>query len=107
MTEQQQILEYIEALPGESVKAIVREWVKQPDATLNNLRQLAEAAHRHKDIDTTVGFPNLTEDEILEECEARLIQHSQNQRGIPHDQVAQWLQSLSSDDPLPCPKSLG
>lgn len=107
MTEQQQILEYIEALPSESVKAIVQEWVKQPHATLEDLRQLAEAAYRNRDIDNSVGFPNLTEDEILEECENRLKAYSQTQRGIPHDQVAQWLHSLSSDHPLPCPKSFG
>ncbi|MBE9013265.1 hypothetical protein IQ250_24005 [Pseudanabaenaceae cyanobacterium LEGE 13415] len=107
MTEQQQILQYIEALPGESVKAIVQEWVKQPHPTLDDVRQLAEAAHRSKDIDNTVGFPNVTEDEILEECETRLKQYSQTQRGVPHEQVARWLHSLSSEHPLPCPKSSG
>lgn len=105
MTEQQQILEYIEALPGDLVKAIVREWVQQPVATLSQFKQLAETAHRTKDIDTTVGFPNLTEDEILEECETRLKQHSH--RGISHEQVTQWLRSLNTDHPLPCPKSVG
>ncbi|WP_058999093.1 hypothetical protein [Leptolyngbya sp. NIES-2104] len=105
MTEQQQILEYIESLPGDLVKAIVREWMQQPDATLSHFKQLAETAHRTRDIDTTVGFPNLTEDEILEECETRLKQ--QIHRGIPHEQVAEWLRSLSTDHPLPCPKSVG
>ncbi len=107
MTEQQQILEYIEALPGDSIKAIMREWVQHPDASLNDLKQLAEAALRTKHIDTTLGSPELSENEILQECETRLQDHSQTQREISHEQVAQWLNSLSSDHPLPCPKSVG
>lgn len=99
MTEQQRILEYIEALPGDSVKAIVREWVQQPNATLTDLKQLAEAALHPEDVDTSLGFPNLTEDEIIAECETRLQEYSQTRRGVPHKQVAEWLKcsTLSVD----------
>lgn len=103
MTEQQQILEYIEALSGDSVKAIVSEWVQLSNATLTDLKRLAEEALRSGNVDTTVGFPDLTEDEILQECDARL-QRYQHQQGIRHDRVAEWLNSIGSDNPLPCPK---
>ncbi|BAU14547.1 unknown protein [Leptolyngbya sp. NIES-3755] len=107
MTEQQQILEYIEALPSDAVKEIVREWVQKPDATLSGFKHIAEVAFRTKDIDTTIGFPDLSEAEILQECESRLQDYYQNQRSVPHEEVAQWLHSLSTDHPLPCPKSVG
>jgi hypothetical protein len=106
MTEQQQILEYIEALPGDSVKAIVSQWIQLSGATLTDLKGLAEAALLTNNVDTSVGFPDLTEDEILQECESRQ-HHSKTQRGISHEKVAQWLMSLSTDRPLPCPKSVG
>ncbi len=106
MTEQQQILEYIEALPGDSVKAIVSEWVQLSNATLSDLKHLAEAALRSNGVDTTVGFPDLTEDEILQECETRLQTYSQTQASVSHERVTEWLNSLGSEHPLPCPKSV-
>lgn len=41
-------------------------------------------------IDTTLGFPDLTETEMIEANEKRWQTFQENPNGIPHDQVENW-----------------
>jgi predicted transcriptional regulator len=101
----QQILEYIEALPGDSVKEAVQAWVKFSDGSLIDFeRQLADQAASQSQVDTTIGFPCLSHEEAIRESESRWQRYQQTQQGIPHDRVVQWLDSVGTENELPCPK---
>jgi hypothetical protein len=41
-------------------------------------------------VDTTIGFPDLTEAEIIQDNETRWKAFQQNRDGIPHAQVEAW-----------------
>ena len=48
-------------------------------------------------VDTTQGFPRLTEAEILQENEQRWQTFQQTGHSIPHDQVADWATRLDAE----------
>ena len=102
---QQQILEYIERLPGDSVKEAVQAWVKSSNGSLIDFkRHLADRAASNGGADTTIGFPNRSQEEVISESELRWQCYQQTQQGTAHTHVARWLDSIGTDDELPCPK---
>ena len=106
MSKLEQIVKQIEALPGEQVKEIVLAWLTTSDDRFDDGRfedfaaKLAEDA----DIDTTLGFPDLTAEEMRQEDMQRWENYLRTGHSIPQEQVAEWLASIGTDHELPCPK---
>ncbi|NEP57082.1 MAG: hypothetical protein F6K31_08665 [Symploca sp. SIO2G7] len=101
MSKLEQIVKQIEALPGEQVKAIVLAWLTASDGRFEDFAvKLAEDT----DIDTTLGFPDLTAEEMRQEDMQRWENYLRTGHSISQEQVAEWLDNIGTDHELPCPK---
>ncbi len=112
VTLQEKLRQHIDALPGETVKTVLSEWVGSSDFDLASLEQaLAEKEATLQAYDAMMegsdlleAFPPRTEDEITAECDQRLQKFQQTRHAISPQDVDQWVKSLGSDNPLPCPQ---
>jgi hypothetical protein len=100
----------IQAMPSDSVKAIVLSWLNQSNGNLSDFERLiAEIAEETQEyqwgeIDTANQFQSLSEEQTIAQSLAALEDYQTNKTGIPHDRVKQWSDSLGSDRELPCPQ---
>ena len=100
----------IQAMPSDSVKAIVLSWLNQSNGNLSDFERLiAEIAEETEgyqwgEIDTANEFQPLSEEQTIAQSLAALQDYQTNKTGIGHDRVKQWADSLGSDRELPCPQ---
>jgi hypothetical protein len=100
----------IQAMPSDSVKAIVLSWLNQSNGNLSDFERLiAEIAEETEgyqwgEIDTANEFQPLSEEETIARSLAALQDYQTNKTGIGHDRVKQWADSLGTDRELPCPQ---
>lgn len=111
MSKLDQIVKRIEALPGDRVKAVVLAWLTASKGRLEDFEaKLADerlgwvGSDEDISIDTTLGFPDLTEEQMRQEDSQRLEEYRRTGHGIPHWKMEEWAKSLGTDNPLPCPK---
>lgn len=100
----------IQAMPSDSVKAIVLSWLNLSNANLSDLERLiAEIAEETEgyqwgEIDTANEFQPLSEEETIASSLSVLQDYQTNKTGVSGDRVKQWADSLGSDRELPCPQ---
>jgi hypothetical protein len=112
---QQQIGLKVEALPSESVKAIVWDWINTSDGSLTvlfekleeGITELGESLHQSVDLQSLEQrqqqrlYPyddqaRLEDEAAWQDCVAG--------NGVEHASIAAWLTSIGTENPLPCPK---
>ena len=82
-------------------EALVREMMAlgydSPEAVIEAALRSFYGQKTTESVDTTQGFPRLTEAEILQENEQRWQTFQQTGHSIPHDQVADWASRLGAE----------
>ncbi len=100
----------IQAMPSDSVKAIVLSWLNQSNGNLGDFERLiAEIAQETEEyqwgeIDTANEFQPLGEAQTIAMSLSVLEDYKKSKIGISGDRVKQWADSLGSDRELPCPQ---
>ncbi|WP_375503468.1 hypothetical protein [uncultured Nostoc sp.] len=108
----QQILEHLEALPGEQVKSLLKTWLTVTDGDLEDFEQLLshessqsiEEIYDYGEIDTTLNFQPLTQAQMVEQSRKALEAYRRTGTGVAHERVREWADSLGSDEERPCPR---
>lgn len=109
----QQLHDRIQAMPSDWVKALVLSWLTDSNGNLSDLERLiAENAentditqeYRWGEINTANQFEPLNEAETIARSLEVLQDYQANKRGIAHDRVKQWADSLGTDGELPYPQ---
>jgi hypothetical protein len=92
-----QIANQIQALDSHQVKALVLSWLTDTGGSLQDFESLLQAEYPLSD-------QPQTEAEMIEKSLQALEEYQRTGTGISHDRVREWLDSLGTDQPLPCPK---
>jgi hypothetical protein len=108
----EKLLQRIDALPADVVKAALASWVRQSDSNFTPLQKALdeqeELVRAHDSLVETPefleAFPGQTEEEITAECDQRWQEFTQTGHAIDHAEVEKWLDSIGTDKPLPCPQ---
>ncbi len=93
----------IQAMPSDSVKAIVLSWLNQSNGNLSDFERLiAETApetegYQWGEIDTTNEFQPLSEEQTIAMSLSVLEDYQKSKTGISGDRVKEWADSLGSD----------
>ena len=112
MTDRHQIANHVQGLDSEQVKALVLDWLAQTDGSLSDFEYLLTAEYAATDEDEAVygnrdeqgTFQPLTEAEMAAKSLQVLEEYKRTRKGVPHERVREWLDSIGTDNPLPCPK---
>jgi len=84
-----------------ATEALVRDIMTlgydSPEAVIEAALRSFYGQQLTREVDTTLGFPALTETEILQENEYRWQTFQQTGRSIPQDQVADWATRLGAE----------
>lgn len=105
-----QIANQIQALDSRQVKALVLSWLTVTGGSLRDFESLLEVEYAISEQPQTVDCNSdetllpQTEAEMIEQSLQALEEYQRTGKGISHDRVRQWLDSLGTDRPLPCPK---
>jgi hypothetical protein len=97
----QQLCAQIQAMSSDRVKDLVLSWLTHTNGNLSDLERLiAENADRPQEyqwgeIKNTNQFSPLTEAETIARSLEVLQDYQANKRGISHDRIKQWADSLS------------
>jgi hypothetical protein len=108
----EQILEHLEALPGEQVKSLLKTWLTVTDGDLEDFEQLLshestqsiEEILCYGEIDTTLNFQSLTQTEMVEQSRKALEAYRRRGTGVAHERVREWADFLGTDEERPCPR---
>lgn len=94
----------IQAMPSDSVKAIVLSWLNQSNGNLGDFERLIteidtanEEEYQWGEIDTANEFQRLSEAQTIAQSLSVLQDYQKSKIGIGHDRVKQWADSLGSD----------
>ncbi|MDY6785848.1 MAG: hypothetical protein SW833_25415 [Cyanobacteriota bacterium] len=111
MSKIDRMIKQIETLPDDRVKAVVLSWLTASDGSFEVFeKKLADERddwaeiENDSELDTTVGFPNLTEEEMQQEDMKRWEEYCRTGHSIPQHKVAEWLASIGTERELPCPE---
>jgi hypothetical protein len=100
-----QLLNQIQAMAGHDVKALVLEWLMGTDGRLEDLEQMLDGEEiEYGAIDEQGNFQPLTEAERAAQSLQVLEDYKRDRDGVSHEIVSEWLDSIGSENPLPCPK---
>ncbi|NEO19486.1 MAG: hypothetical protein F6J94_19620 [Moorea sp. SIO1F2] len=99
----QQLLDHIEALPGEEVKTILLQWLIIPSSNLedfeklltNQSNQITEESFDYGEIDSGLNFQPLTEEEMVQQSILALEAYRRNGSSVDHNRVREWADSLT------------
>ena len=94
-----QIVQQLQKLPAERVKALVLSWLLESDGNLGEFESLLHEATEDPvwtmgEISEALVFEPLTEAEMIAKSQEALKAYQENGRAIPTDQVKQWANSL-------------
>ena len=111
MTDRYQITDQVQALESTRVKELVLEWLAGTDGSLDDFEKLLEtdyalsdAALPYGELDDQGRFQPLTEAEMAAKSLPTLAAYQRTRVGVPHEQVREWLDSIGTANPLPCPQ---
>jgi hypothetical protein len=116
MIDRQQLANQVQALDGDRVKALVLGWLLETEGRVDNFSELLEetleAEHSlreesnvvYGDIDENLTFQPLEEAEMIAKSLQVLEDYKRTRQGISDERVQKWLDSLGTENPLPCPK---
>ena len=71
---------------------------------MTNKFQPLSAEEEYGAIDDQGNFQPLTEAEMAAQSLKVLQDYQQNRDGVSYDRASEWLNSIGSENPLPCPK---
>lgn len=95
-------------MEGHEVKALVLAWLAETAGSLDEFGQLLGDAAAddltYGEIDPQGNFQALTEAQMASQSLAALEAYKLDRDGVSHDQVGEWLDSIGSEHPLPCPR---
>ncbi|WP_424099966.1 hypothetical protein [Moorena producens] len=99
----QQLLDHIEALPGEEVKTILLQWLIIPSSNLedfeklltNQSNQITEESFDYGEIDSALNFQALTEEEMVQRSILALEAYRGEGSSVDHNRVREWANSLT------------
>ncbi|MEA5565543.1 hypothetical protein [Anabaena sp. UHCC 0399] len=108
----QQILEHLETLPGEQVKALLLTWLTASSGDLedfgrlltNQPTQTTEESLEYGEIDAALNFQPLTEAQMVQQSQSALEAYRRTGSGVTHNLVREWADSLGTDAERPCPR---
>ncbi|MBD2682406.1 MULTISPECIES: hypothetical protein [Nostoc] len=108
----QQILEHLEALPGEQVKSLLKTWLTVSEGNLEDFEQLlsheptqsTEEIFEYGEIDTALHFQPQTQAQMVEQSRKALEAYRSKGSGVAHEHVREWADSLGTDEERPCPR---
>ncbi len=108
----QKILERLEPLPGEQVKNLLRKWLVNSSGNLeyfeelliNESHQKTEELLDYGEIDSTLNFISLTEEEMVQQSKLALEDYRRQGVSVAHSRVREWADSLGTDAEKPCPR---
>jgi hypothetical protein len=116
MVNRQQLANQVQALNGDQVKALVLGWLLDTEGRVDDFGELLEEALEteqslseeshivYGDLDEGLTFQPLEEAEMIAKSLQVLEEYKKNRQGIPNDRAQDWLDSLGTENPLPCPK---
>jgi hypothetical protein len=105
-----QLLNQIQSMAGHDVKTLVLEWLRGTDGRLEDLEQMLDGGEveygevEYGEVDDQGNFQPLTEAAMAAQSLRVLEDYKQNRDGVPHELVSEWLDSIGSENLLPCPK---
>ena len=99
----------IQHLPAEQIKRAVLQWLGTEEGDLMDLEQtLTQDTHQPQMVYGTVDHHNtfvpLTDEEMIAQSLESLEEYQQSGHSIPATTMESWVDSLDSDNPLPCPQ---
>lgn len=108
----QQILEHLDALPGEQVKNLLKTWLTVSEGDLEDFEQLlnyeltqaTEEILEYGQIDTALNFQPLTQAQMVEQSRKTLEAYRSTGSGVAHERVREWVDSLGTDSERQCPR---
>jgi hypothetical protein len=108
----QQILGYLEVLTGEEVKIILLQWLSGSDGNLEDFERLltnqstqeVEKSFEYGNINAELNFQPLTEVQMIQQSKSVLENYQSKGSGVAHNLVREWVDSLGTDEELPCPR---
>jgi hypothetical protein len=115
LTNRNQMAKHVQALNGDQVKDLVIGWLLETEGQINDFTELLEANIEENrlqmeddgvygDLDEDLDFQPLTEEEMVAKSLDVLAEYKRTGIGIPHERVQEWLDSLGTENPLPCPR---
>lgn len=110
MTDQHAIAHQVEELDSERVKALVLDWLAETSGSLSDFERLLrgeshqETALEYGQLDEALSFQPMTDAEMVESTLQALAEYKRTGKGVSHERVRDWLDSLGSDQPRSCPK---
>ena len=98
----QKILERLEPLPGEQVKYLLQKWLVNSYGNLEYFEELlidesdkkTEELLDYGEIDSTLNFISLTEEEMVEKSKLALEYYRRGGVSVDHSRVREWVNSL-------------
>ena len=107
----QQMTTHIDALSGDQVKSLVLSWLSETGGTLTDFEQLLNGADQETQnplqygaLDDRGEFQPFSEDEQIQLSLAAFADYRLNGGGVSNDRVSEWLESIGTHRPLPCPQ---
>ena len=108
----QQILEHLDAMPGEKVKNLLKIWLTISEGDLEDFEQLLnheltqakEETLEYGQIDTGLNFQPLTQAQMIEQSREALEAYRRTGSGVAHERVSEWADNLGTDSEQPCPR---
>lgn len=108
----QQLLEHLEALPGEQVKTLLLTWLTCTSGNLEDFERLlinkptqpTEESLGYGEIDAALNFQPLTEAEMVQQSKSALEVYRRTGSAVEHERVREWANSLGINPERPCPR---
>ena len=108
----QQILDHLQALPGEQVKTLLLTWLTVSEGDLEDFEQLlshestqtTQEVFEYGEIDTALNFQLLTQAQMIEQSRNALEAYRRTGSGVAHERVREWADNLGTDSEHPCPR---
>jgi hypothetical protein len=116
MVDRQLLADQVQALDSDQVKALVLGWLLETEGKVDDFGELLEEtleAERplseegnvvYGDLDENLTFQPLEEAEMIAQSLQVLEDYKRTRQGISNERVQEWLDSLGTENPLPCPK---
>jgi hypothetical protein len=112
INDRQQLASQVQSLSGDQVKALVLGWLLETEGRVDDFGDLLEAELDAEESETCVygdrdenlNFQPLSEEGMIAKSLQVLAEYKRTRDGVPHEHVQAWLDSLGTENPLPCPK---
>ncbi|NJN63112.1 MAG: hypothetical protein HC795_17760 [Coleofasciculaceae cyanobacterium RL_1_1] len=104
MTNRTQLLDQVQSMEDQAVKALVLEWLSGTDGSLDDFGRLMGDTNdlTYGQINHQGEFQPLTEAAMAAQSLQTLEAYKRNRDGISHDRVSQWLDRVDHPEAHDC-----